>query len=156
ARGRPCDPGEVDAALAELERRTPISEAAAITRLDRSIRIASGSEQPDAVAAIGVAWRVLQDGLAKHGSFGGIPSGELPALRMFAAALELVAFGPPLAAARSLLHTLQAGSVRVHHAPRGEFPPALIAAADLIVHAVLPAPGVIGGSLIDDLVTHGD
>lgn len=156
ARGRPCGQAEVEDALAELERRTPVSQAAAVDRLGRSIRIAVGREQPDATAAIGVAWRVLQDGLAAHGSFGGVPASELPALRAYAAALELVAFGPPVAAARSVLHALQTGAVTVHHAPAGPLPLALRASADLTVDAVLPAPGVIRGSLIADLVASGD
>lgn len=153
----PAPPSDelLTATLADLERRTPIGPATARAWLARSLAIATGQAPPDGAAALGVAWRVLQAGLAQHGSFGGLPTGELPALRRLAGALELIAFGPPLASARTLLAALDAGWVQLRHSGDGAQARLEAAPGTRAIDTVLPAPGVIGGSLIWQLRRRG-
>lgn len=152
----PAATRSVETTLAELEARPVLLPAEATDRLRRSIDVATAAAPPDAAAALGIAWRVLQDGLARHGSFGGLAWAELPALRQYAAALELVAFGPPVASARTLLAALDAGHVQLHASPRGLLPPELIAPPAVVIDTVLPAPGVVPGSLVGALVARGE
>lgn len=151
----PADLPALERALAELESRTPITVTEARHRLRESLEVAIGAIPPGPVAAIGVAWRVLQQGLTVHGSFGGLPAPELPELRRYAGALELIAFGPPVAAARSLLHALNLGTVKVHRTDPSGLPEKLVASADIVVDTVLAPPGVVNGSLIASLVDQG-
>lgn len=85
------------AALDELCARAPMDQRAALAAIERWLRAATaGGELDDPVLALGAAFRWRYPQLVEQASEGGLPPQELARFRRLAAAMEPVAFGPPL------------------------------------------------------------
>ncbi|MDO5533622.1 MAG: FAD/NAD(P)-binding protein [Propionibacteriaceae bacterium] len=114
--------------------------------LRASLLVSTDQAPPDAGWAVGAAWRELYPALVERFSLGG--GLDFAPFAEAAPRLEGIAFGPPPVNAAKLLALIEAGIVdpsslatdRIDHAGhRGPVP------VDVVVDAVLPAPGVATG-----------
>lgn len=161
----PVAAGLVAGTLADLRARAPMDQAAALAAIDGWIDSATAGDRDDPVLALGAAWRWRYPQLVAQASEGGLAPRELAAFRRLAAAMEPVAFGPPVSALASLHRALEAGWVTLAHAPTRltgdgsggvlERPGLPAMAVDAIVDAVLPSPGLDASPLLRQLAAQG-
>lgn len=161
----PVAGGLVAGALADLRARAPMDQPSAHAAITAWLASAETGERDDPVLALGAAWRWRYPQLVAHASEGGLPPRELELFRRLAAAMEPIAFGPPVVALRSLHRALDAGWVTLAHAPtcltgdrsggqleRPGLPPM---AVEAVIDAVLPAPGLDASPLLVQLAAEG-
>ena len=130
--------------------------------LARSLAIATGRHRPDAIWAVGQAWRDAYPALVVRFSGTGAMSG-FAAFATMAGKLESVAFGPPPVNAAKLLSLIEAGVVdpsslgAASAGPTGFAWVACGPPADVVIDAVLPPPGAAGvpGALPGHLLATG-
>ncbi len=131
--------GDIDAVLAGTDGGNPVAD------LRHSLAVATGAAAPHAPWAVGQAFRDLYPAIVA--SLGFERADDWPTFARVARTLERVAFGPPAVNAAKLLALVDAGVVAAPVRDTG--------AAACHVDAVLPPPGVVPGSLAEDLVRRG-
>jgi diaminopimelate decarboxylase len=105
--------------------------------IERSIALGVGRGEPGADWALGHAWRAVYPALVSRLGTDGLPADDWPAFRRLAAEMERLAFGPPPVNAAKLLALIECGKVDLSRLRSGLAPD-----ADVVVDAVIPAPGV--------------
>lgn len=158
-------PGLLASALADLRARAPMDQTVAHAAIAHWLESATSGEREDPVLALGAAWRWRYPQIVAQAGAGGLPPAELTAFRELSAAMEPVAFGPPVAALESLRRALDAGWVTLAHAPtrlRGDLDGGVLQRpglsdipVDAVVDAVLPAPGIGVSPLVARLEAQG-
>lgn len=118
------------------------ADADPVGELRHSWAVATGRAAPDAVWAVGHAWRLLYPAVVWRSSYG--RRRTLAGFDALARTMERVAFGmtPPNAA--RLLALVDAGIV---HPPTRGAAGTLDPPADVVVDAVVPPPGLVPGTL---------
>lgn len=131
-----------------------------VAELRVSIDVANGQRPQGAAWAIGEAWRRLYPHIVARASFAG--RDDLPGFGTLARTLERVAFGPPAETAEILLAVIEAGVVRVEWMGKpwildAWLTPDSAESQDVhgVIDAVIPPPGVVSGSLAEQLVQRG-
>jgi uncharacterized NAD(P)/FAD-binding protein YdhS len=133
--------------------------------LERSLAVGTGLHPPDLQWALGHTWRSLYPALVSRLGAAGLPDEAWPAFRRLAAQMERVAFGPPPVNAAKLLALVHARRVDLSHVTAA----ALVTAdhvtsirsehgeheVDVVVNAVLPAPGAHADDLSGQLIDNG-
>ncbi|MGV0398154.1 FAD/NAD(P)-binding protein [Corynebacterium suicordis] len=125
--------------------------------LRRSYDVAIGKQPPGAPWGIGEAWRRLYPWIVERASFSG--RDDLPGFSRLSHTMERVAFGPPAETSGVILAVAQAGLLRVD----GLGKPGRIndwlepESAEVIgvVDATIAPPGVVPGTVVDQLVQQG-
>ncbi len=145
----------------------PVAAHHAAAEVERSLEVGAGLRPPDLPWALGQTWQSLYPGLVARLGGAGLSHHEWPAFRRLAAEMERVAFGPPPVNAAKLLALVGAGRVDLDHAggspittTRGVTSVGAGPArrmVDVVVNAVLPAPGVrgSGSALLAQLTADG-
>jgi uncharacterized NAD(P)/FAD-binding protein YdhS len=118
--------------------------------IEQSLRVGAGLAIPDVAWALGHTWRTLYPAVVARLGGDGLSTRDWPAFLRLARELERVAFGPSALNAAKLLALIDAGRIDLGHL-RDVAP-----AADSVIDAVLPGPGLEGDdSLLGDLVRGG-
>ena len=118
--------------------------------IEQSLRVGTGLALPSVDWALGHTWRTLYPAVVARLGGDGLSARDWPAFLRLARELERVAFGPPALNAAKLLALVEAGRIDLGHL-RGATP-----AADSVIDAVLPGPGLEGGDgLLGELVRGG-
>ena len=134
----------------------PATGLAPAEEVEQSLAVGAGLRPPDLPWALGHTWRSLYPALVQRLGGDGMADGEWPAFLRLAAQMERVSFGPPPDTAAKLLALIDAGRVDLTHvggatlstsgaittlrSARGERP------VDVVINAVLPAPGALAGA----------
>ena len=130
----------LDERLEDLARGRPLrSRLGPAEELERSLLVATAKGDPGPDWALGHAWREIYPALVRRLGAGGLDASEWPAFRFLAREMERIAFGPPPVNAAKLLALVRSGRVDLSHLCQG-----LGAEADVVVDAVIPAPGALG------------
>jgi diaminopimelate decarboxylase len=134
--------------------------------IEQSLAIGAGLAAPDRSWSLGHTWRSLYPAIVARLGGDGLAARDWPAFLRLEAEMERVAFGPPPLNAAKLLALVEAGLIDLAHLRRGR--PVSAGgqtairsengerAIDVVVDAVLPAPGAAGyGGLLGCVVAHG-
>lgn len=146
----------------------PVVVDGAAAEIERSLQIGAGLHPPDLQWAFGETWRGLYPALVTRLTGAELPDRSWRQFRRLAVQMERVAFGPPAVNAAKLHALVTARRVNLTHVAGGQ----LITrerttaihsqegdpcAVDVVVNAVLPAPGArdAQAGLLVQLVTDG-
>lgn len=134
--------------------RRPAGRSLAVMR--RSVEVATGQRPPDAVWAIGEAWRQAYPALVRRVGHGGVSPTERPALEALIVRMERLAFGAPAGNLHRMVVLADAGLLDLGHlrSPRVITHGAGIALVtdgrrtpiDVLVDAVIEPPGIASDS----------
>lgn len=142
--------GDVRAVLEGTDAGDPVED------LRASYTAAIGERPVTPALAVGMAFNDVYSELVERASFAGRET--LPGLDTLTRRLERVAFGPPPESARHLLELIDNGTISTEFLGRGKDNFADVAreaGASVIVDSTIAPPGVVEGSLLDDLVRAG-
>lgn len=154
---------ERDSVAAELEARlSPSRELAGTARsgssihgqLELSLEIGVGLAPPNALWALGEAWRSLYPAIVDRVGGEGLAESDWPSFLHLAAEMERIAFGPPIENGAKLLTLIEQRLIDTCHAAGARVRPAggrfELASpgadgrpVDVLVDAVSPAPGAL-------------
>lgn len=112
-----------------------------------------GECRPGLAWALGQAWRDLYSGVVRALGHQQVTQSAWSSFASAAAALEPIAFGPPVVNAAKLLALCDAGLVDASFLA-GRWSDALHD-ADVVIDCVLPPPGLVEGELAADLMERG-